>query len=385
MATNNEIIRAFPAQRLHPVDGLAVTAAIWGEAHAYHRLREEAHNRLVHGPGVLIGLEVIASDPPDASVYILPGLAIAPTGEIIIVEEPVVYSFGSAEGNLHLLLTYGESQPRVADTTDEERLYIHAQFGVEAQPLSSGVEEVELARVRRRGDEAPITDADDPKRPSENEIDLRFRRELAPPSSKPAHLGVVYLGERAEAHGQGARALGQALRAQGTPLWVDDDLGSNGGWSGYTLLYVVGQGAFEVSRETMTALYDYLEAGGFAFMESCGSDEEEVAAAFSAFQEMLDSLGIQVEPVKRGHPLLNSHHLFATPPEGCGSSTEPLLLAGEDVVLSRADYGCLWQGGTAEEPATRERIRAAQELGTNIVHYATQQRGRTPQEEGESS
>ncbi len=385
MATNNEIIRAFPAQRLHPVDGLAVTAAIWGEAHAYHRLREEAHNRLVHGPGILIGLKVIASDPPDASVYILPGLAIASTGEIIIVEEPVVYSFGSSEGNLHLLLTYGESQPRVEDTIDEERLYIHAQFGLEAQPLSSGVEGVELARVRRRGDEAPITDADDPQRPSKNEIDLRFRRELAPSSAKPAHLGVVYLGERAEAHGQGAQMLGQALRAQDTPLWVDDDLDLDGGWQGYTLLYVVGQGAFEASREFMTALYDYLEAGGFAFMESCGSDEEEVAAAFSAFREMLDSLGIEVEPVERGAPLLSTPHLFAEPPEGCSVGAAPLLLAGKNVLISRADYGCLWQGGTAEKPATREKIRAAQELGTNIVHYAAQQRGRALQEEGEGS
>ncbi|MFP4345111.1 MAG: DUF4159 domain-containing protein [Anaerolineales bacterium] len=384
MATNNEIIRAFPAKRLHPIDGLAVTATIWGEAHAYHRLREVAHNRLAHGPGILVGLEVIASDPPDSSVYILPGLAVAPTGEIIIVEEPVAYSFGSSEGNLQLLLTYGESQPRVEDSTDEERLYIHAQFGVEAQPLNSGVEGVELARVRRRGDDAPITDPDDPEQPAENEIDLRFRRELTPTSSKPAHLGVVYLGEKAEAHGQGVRALGQALRAQGTPLWVDDDLGLDGGWSGYTLLYVVGRGAFEVSRETMTALYDYLQEGGSIFMESCGSGEEDTAAAFAAFQELLDSLGIQVEPVERGNPLLNSPHIFATPPQGCASPTEPLLLAGEGVLLSRADYGCLWQGGPTDNPAERESIRAAQEIGANIVTHAVEREERTP-EGGEES
>ncbi len=85
MATQDKILRNCSLKRLHPTDGMAVTAKVWAEAHAYHRLRQQAHLALAHGAGILSGLEVIASDPPDGTVYILPGSAIAPNGELILV------------------------------------------------------------------------------------------------------------------------------------------------------------------------------------------------------------------------------------------------------------------------------------------------------------
>ena len=43
---------------------MAVTAQVWEEAHEYHRQQLRFHALLSHRPGILAGLEVIASQPP---------------------------------------------------------------------------------------------------------------------------------------------------------------------------------------------------------------------------------------------------------------------------------------------------------------------------------
>ena len=71
-----ELLNSYPLKRIKPSDGLAITAEVWEEAHEYHRHNHRYHTMLGHGPGILSGLEVIASDPPDTSIYISPGVAI---------------------------------------------------------------------------------------------------------------------------------------------------------------------------------------------------------------------------------------------------------------------------------------------------------------------
>ena len=86
------VIEVFPTRRIKPFDGMAVTAGVWGEAHDYHRRRLAAHELLWHGAGIVAGLEVVASDPPDSAVYISQGVALyAPgtgpgTGKRAVVE-----------------------------------------------------------------------------------------------------------------------------------------------------------------------------------------------------------------------------------------------------------------------------------------------------------
>ncbi len=352
---------------------MAVTAQVWEEAHAYHRLQLEGHQALAHTPGILTGLQVIASDPADTSVYILPGMALSPEGKIIIVEEAVTYNLGRAQGALRLLLGYDESVPRAEEISEEERLYIHTQFGIEAQEVNAGTG-VELARVYRSDGETPVRDAERHEAPKANEIDLRFRREAAPMQPTGILLGVINLGDPAPSHREGALALGRALRQRGTPLWVDPEVSLGTDLQPYHILYLVGQGKFEMDREEMTALYEYLEQGGFVLIESCG-DEDAAAQAETAFRETLDSLGIPLTPVEQTDVVYHSPHLFAESPEGCRSlaAGEPYLLSGTGVLLSRADYGCLWQGRDHDGPVSRETIRTAQEFGENWIHHAQRQ------------
>src|SRR5690606_6939207 len=98
-----EALSIFPHKRIRAVDGMAVTAEVWEEAHDYHRQLNRLHTVLHHGAGIVTGLEVIASDPPDNSVYLLPGLAVDSVGQTIVVPEPRAYDLGNAEGRLYLI------------------------------------------------------------------------------------------------------------------------------------------------------------------------------------------------------------------------------------------------------------------------------------------
>ena len=153
---DKKMLANYPLKRLKPVDGLAITADIWNEAHEYHRLQLQYHDLLRHGPGIIAGLEVIASDPPDSSVYILPGMALDARGELIVLTEPAAFDFGQTQGPLYLLLSYAEGRPE--QDAEGGPLYIHAQFSVEALATHSGDQFIELARVHRNGDK-PVTAA----------------------------------------------------------------------------------------------------------------------------------------------------------------------------------------------------------------------------------
>ncbi len=371
MSDKKKVLERVPKRRLHPTDGLAVTAKVWATAHDYHRLRLDAHQALAHAPGVLLGLDVIASDPPDSTVYILPGIALAPGGELIVVEDPVAYDLGSAEGPLTLWLTYAEGPPHSeSDPEAGEVAYVSAQFGVEVQPSHVPVEGVELARMRRTADDAPLTDAEEATFPAPNEIDLRFRRKMTPPVA-PVRLAVSRWGE-GEAlapHVAGARALGQALRHAGrTPLWVDVDVPLDSALGGYTALYLV-VGTADAETEALNALYDFLQNGGTVFAEVGAADEDGTIEA--AVFDMLGSLGIALEPVVDDHALLTTPHLFVALPGARPADAEtPALMVGEGVVFSRAGLGAAWVGRRDGALLTRAEIRAAHEWGENLIHYA---------------
>src|SRR5512137_2875911 len=111
-----DLFKQYPFQRIKPYDGMVVTSDVWDEAHTYHRRQQRYHNLLNHEPGILIGLEVIASDPPDSAVYIQPGIALDAAGQVIVVPESLAFDLGAAQGPLYLVLSYDESQPKAEDS-----------------------------------------------------------------------------------------------------------------------------------------------------------------------------------------------------------------------------------------------------------------------------
>ena len=372
-----DLLPEFPTKRIKAADGLAVTAQVWEEAHEYHRQWLRAHDLHAHGPRIVTGLEVIASDPADSSVYVLPGIALDPLGQTIVVTAPVAYDVGQAHGLLYLLLTYEESQPTAGGDQEDGPLYIYGQFGIQATPTLPDVPFVELARVRRQSRESPLLNARNGAHPGPDEIDLRFRREAQTDRQETISLAVSYTGGSTDdKHGRGADYLAQALRRSGQQVCVDDRVPLASGLEGYTLVYLVGQDAFQLSRDEMNALYAFVQSGGTLFIESC---RRRTATgdppADASFFDLLASMGVQLQEVPAGDSLLVEPHLFAGPPPGFETEGAPKLLVGEGVILSHNDYGCLWQGERRDRPAAREEIRTAMEWGENLVAYALRRRG----------
>jgi len=381
-----EMLNAFPSKRIFPVDGMAVTAEVWQEAHTYHRRQQQFHAMAAHGPGIVTGLEVIGSDPADSSLYIRPGIAVDSYGQTVVLPESMAYDLGAAQGLLYLLLTHGESHPQADGDQEDGPHHVFAQFGIEAVSALPEAAHVELARIRRQGRDAPIVDAKDASLPGHNEIDLRFRRMIGANAQAPLMLAVSYAGgPEGRRHGHGASFLARALRHGGQPAWVDDGVPLSSELEPYALVYLVGEQAFQLSREEMNVLYAYLQGGGVLLVESCRhSTSGGEPPSDASFFELFASMGIQIEEPDRHHPLLQEPFLFSAPPPGFETEGTPQVLTGGGVIFSTFDYGCLWNGERRGGPATREEIRTAMEWGNNIVAYALGRHG-TMESEGEGA
>ncbi len=380
--TDKTLLQDFPTRRIKPFDGLAVTAAIWDEAHGYHRQRHQFHELLSHGPGIVSGLEVIASDPPDTSVYILPGVAIDAEGRAIVLNEPVTYDVGDqAEGRLYLLLSYGESRSKAEE---HGPVYVHSEFGIEVQPRPDDTRSVELARIRRQKRDALIFDAQESTHPGPNEIDLRFRRDVGAATQETVSLAVIDVGGGMKdvRHSAGAdyvaRIFNRCRWSGGRyRVCVDHDIPIGPEMANYTLVYLVGHGAFQLEKAAMEALYAYMEQGGTLLIESCrhAIDSEEPAADTS-FYNLMSDLGVELNELRSDHQLLREPFLFAVPPSGFETEGAPRVAVGESVIFSTYDYGCLWQGERRGGSASRSEVRAALEWGSNLVAYAVKRRER---------
>ena len=377
-----DLIRSFPTKRVSPFDGMAVTADAWAEAHEYHRQRQQLHALFSQGAGVVTGLQVIASDPPDSAVYIMPGIAVDPEGQVIVLPTPRAYDFGSTQGTLYLLLTYGQSGPRSEEDRSESLRYLFDEFGVQATPILPSTPYVELARIRREGRDAGIADAEDDEHPGVNEIDLRFRQEIGAAAPETVRIAVSYLGDgSASTHGKGISYAARACRRSGLcQAWVDEAVALDDGLAAYDLVYLVGQGAFQLAREEMNAIYDYLQDGGTVFYESCRQESEGGApSADASFADLLGSFGLQLEALPGDHDLLCEPFVFGAPPPGFETEGTPGLQIGGGMLVSSYDYGCLWQGARRDGPAARSDIRSAIEWAGNLFTWA-QRRRRQPRQ-----
>lgn len=372
-------LQTYPTKRIQPVDGMAVTAEVWEQAHNYHRARQNLHTLYHHTPGIVTGLEVIASDPPDSTVYIMPGIAIDPNGESIVLTEPLAYDLGIAQGPLTLLLSYDESEPQSGTGREQELnlLYVHSQFGLDAIPMARDIERdlvgIELARIWRAERDSAIHNAPAPHHPRLNEIDLRYRQETGVQKPVWISVGICYLGgERDESHAYGLLNLAQASQQTGHyRVCIDDNIQLDEKLASYTLLYLVGQGSFNLDADSMNALYKYIQDGGAVLFESNRQHvSSETPAAERAFTELVESMGIQLEALPDSHPLLQTPFLFAAPPAGFETEGNPNLLLHAGIILSQHDYGSLWAGQQRGQRPTREAIRTAQEWGTNLLAHA---------------
>lgn len=368
--TPEELISQFPIKRIKPFDGMSVTAEIWEMAHEYHRQRERLHAMTSHGAGILAGLKVIANDPANSAIYILPGVALDASGEVIIVSEPMTYDIGSSmTGLLYVLLTYGEGQANSDNNDSGGPRFIHAEYGIEVQGELPPTHHVELARIRRQNARAPLTDAKDSAHPQANEIDLRFRHDLLVKLPVAASVAVCYMGQGTTTVGMGLNNLARAItHASGLRVFVDDDVSLAADLSGYTLVYLVGRGNAQASPDQMNTIYQYAQSGGTLFIEANRS-EGNPQQADATLLDMLSSFGLSLSNLPAAHALLTTPHFFTALPAGYEPQGGRIQLT-DNVIFSTNDYGSLWQGKQRSGAPARDMLRAAFEWGENLVAYA---------------
>jgi hypothetical protein len=369
-----DLLQVFPAKRIKAMDGMSVTADVWGEAHDYHSQQLRFHTLAGHGWGIVSGLEVIGSEPPDTSVYILPGVAVDRTGQTIVLPQPVAYDVGrEMEGLIYLLLNYGESRPRPSNGggPGSGPLYVQSEFSIVARTQLPATPYVELARVRRRGRVDPFLDARNPNQPGVNEIDLRYRREMGAPVD--ASIGVCYMGQKADRRlGVGAANLARLVNRLGYAyVTVYDEVPLAPGVETNTLIYLVGQGDFELSPGQMNGLSNFVKRGrGTLLLESNDPVSEAV------FTSALGDMDMVPQPLAAGHRLLTDPYLFSAPPPGYAAQANAEVMVTDGIVFSKARYGLIWRADGSETLPSRERIRSALEWGCNVVGYAVDRRRR---------
>ncbi|HPH97431.1 MAG TPA: DUF4159 domain-containing protein [Anaerolineaceae bacterium] len=359
----DDLIKLFPIRRLKPVDGMAVTADTWEEAHAFHRHHQRFHMLSQHGWGIVSGLSVIASDPPDSSVFISPGVAVDAAGQTIVLPQPVAYDIGNdLEGLIYIYISFSESKPR-SDNPNQSSAphHVSTEFSISAKTTFSP-QLVELARVRRSSRSEPITNAVDSRSASKNEINLLHRREL--PVLKEASLAIAYLGKIK------AKRWASAFQSLAQPDWlltIDDDAAVAPGIENNTLVCLVSKGKFELNPGQINGLANYVRKGHGTLLMDCLDGD-----SFDAAKSIFTAAEFTFQNIPPRHPLLQSPYLFAVPPAGYQNG-ETLIADG--IILTGSAPGLLWQGETAENPPTREQIRAAQEWGQNILQFALKRRG----------
>ena len=351
-------LNRFPKSHIKPFDGMSITADIWREAHDEHRVALQAHDLLLHGTGIVTGLEVVANDPPDHHVFISPGMAIDQSGQAIILTEPVAYDFGSVtEGELYLMLGHGE---REVGATKNDVRYIQNEFVIAARTSLPKRPAVELARVSASKGAKAIKNAAEPAYPGQDEIDLRFRSNVKTTERHLVRVGICQLGgEISKDVFSGWTYLARECRRSSLfDLIIDRIPAISGELEAFPILYLAGTGTFKLDSHQINNLKAYLKSGGAVIAEALDEASED------SFSEFFRNMAVDLKPVGKNDKILTNPNLFASTPDGHAGSQVSLA---KGVVYSTARYSLAWSGKI--KGGSRSDIRTAHEWGINMLDY----------------
>ncbi|MHB0937070.1 MAG: DUF4159 domain-containing protein [Armatimonadota bacterium] len=376
-----KIVNVPPITGINPFDELPIDAAIWRTAHDHHHEHRLLHASLVHRPGIVYGLEVLARG--ERTVVVAPGAVVDGDGRLILLQEPVSFEMDE-KGQFYITISY--KQPFISEsalTVGSGEKYYEFLEGREVRNTKDapGGEAIELARIWRSNPEKPVKNAANPFDPGGDEINLLHR-----PVAFPHCYADVAVGELAYV----PKSSGDSWKPNRAGLW---SLLHEGNGRGFhlefagpvnitadplspfpALLYIAGGKGFQpLSAQQVDGLQRFLDRGGVLLGDAGG---EEFA---NQFKELATQLGAPMTELAAGHPLLKSHYVFSAAPAGALDGKGFFMDEAGSVLLSTANYGAAWQGDISKPGATdaRERIRQAIEFGLNIVvHAAKRLRGK---------
>ena len=359
---DNSVLTIYPKMRVKPYDGMSVSAAVWAEAHDEHRQSRRAHDLLFHGSGIIAGLEVLANDPPNQMVFISPGAAVDPVGNVIVLPEPVAYDFGnSADGTLYLLLVHGE---REIGGVDQEIKYIQNEFVIAARSSLPKRPVVELARITLSASGKTIKNAADPGHPRSEELDLRYREMIATQTKLRTSVALCSLGARVPEVVAGwdylARECERSLKIY--PV-VDTFTTFTSSLAAFDAVFISAKGEFEAGTAEIKALRAVLDGGKKLLVEALDDPASKSCA------NLFEKLDVKLAPLSSDSAILKEPYLFMKPPQGALGDQ---VMVSRQVIYSTAGYCLAWNGDLTPEHASRSDIRSAHEWGMNLIQFAIQ-------------
>ena len=357
---DNSVLTIYPKTRIKPYDGMSVSAAAWAEAHDEHRQSRRAHDLLFHGSGIIAGLEVLANDPPNQMVFISPGAAVDPVGNVIVLSEPVAYDFGnSADGMLYLLLVHGE---RETGGVDQEIKYIQNEFVIAARSSLPKRPVVELARITLSAPGKTIKNSAYRAHPASDELDLRYREVIGPQFKLRTSVALCSLGEEVQGVVTGWDLLSRASERD-LNIWPAMDIFKKltSTLSNYDVVFLSSKGKFDLGEAEVKVLRAILDEGKILLVEALDDSADK------SFATLFEKLELKLSPLEPGSVILKEPFLFNTPPEGAFGHQ---VMSDKQVIYSTAGYSLAWGGDLPKEHASRADIRSAHEWGLNMIHFA---------------
>jgi hypothetical protein len=356
-----------------------------------------------------------------------PGVAIDTLGNPIIVPEAIAYRLASEPPRsgtavIYLVLSYVDPD-RLQRSVEPE--LVQETFRIDEKTTPPDALEVELCRVVIQVGSVCLDENSNVFSPGINHVDLRYRQQV---QARPLGMVSVAQGNGAESESEGWTELVRSLPALYPGLGAIVETPLNGNSTADLLTLDSNQLTFDdVALEN---LKQHLALGGTILVNALGdtrffklalirqelqqalarirrdvsleAEQQEVAAELVEVEASLQELlGAIAQPVKtlvkqisfavhdasgqdsghdsadeldddlgqlnRDHPLRSQPFLFAQFPVIQGMPIE--ILAWDGIVLVIGDLSSAWALADGLV-LSRETVRAAQELGINILHFA---------------
>lgn len=376
-----------PLQRLHVYDSLMMNAQRWLLAHEYHRQRQNVHYQAVNQPGIVCGLGVTLSDPPESTasqfrdrrwVKIQPGIAIDVAGNVIVVDEAVnrycrIAAKPPATGTLTVYVVVSYVEPNIPGSHPHPEV-VQEQFRIDQKTHPPDDHEIELCRIQLSADFVQLDAPKDVLFPDLNQLDLNHRllaqaKPIATVQAAQVKPSVTLPGALTPGHAlkylaQATPALYPAMQVLAADAVVPLQAAAI---APYDLLILDAAHGHTLSASEQDALDQHLANGGVLVIES---------QEYGVFDGMTlpPMLGRSLQHwylLPKEHPLRSQPFLFAAPPDIDQSFLQ--VWSGEGVVVVEGGLSVAW-APDSQQRHTRNDLRTAQEFGINLLHFAHRRR-----------
>ncbi|MBD1924665.1 DUF4159 domain-containing protein [Microcoleus sp. FACHB-831] len=380
-------IRSF--ERLQVQDGLLMTADRWRRAHEYHRQRQSVHYQSLNQPGIVCGLGVTLISAPNEVpaayrdgrwLQIQPGIAIDLAGNPIVIPQPENYRLSidpAKEETVYVVVSYVDPEKLRRKETSE---IIKETFRIDEKNSPPSDLEVEVCRILLRPGAVQLEAPKDVLFPDYNNIDLRYRNQARSRPQTVINFGFVKHSEPAKPQSfsnvsyllDSVAALYPALAAE-KAVELNLKTLERAEKSNYDIIYLTGRRSLSINEQQFHVLKSYLDQGSVLLVDA----PRDGTALVESIATLAQHLGTPLEyweRLSRNHPLRTQPFLFAALPT---INEQPIqLLVGGGIVLLIGDLSSGW-GLDEKLSLSRTTIRTAQELGINILNFASRRRQMT--------